>query len=110
MKKLKKPPGKQIAVWLSPDEFERVHADLGRSTCRSLSEYARKRILGRPIRFKWRNQSFDGFVDEIVVLRRTMDDLNARPEWTPDERNRLADLYGEVKAVVNKIVDVCTPT
>ena len=110
MKKIKKPRGKQIGVSYGPEEMENLQSLFERSTCRTLSEYVRKRSLARPIQFGWRNQSFDGFVEEAVLLRKTMGELLVRPDWTQTEKEKLFALQAEVKAVITKIADVCTPT
>ena len=58
---------------LTPDEFEKIHRQFGKTTCRKLSDYARKILLGKPLIAITRNQSLDDFMAEAIKLR---NDLN----------------------------------
>jgi hypothetical protein len=58
---------------LTPDEFEKIHRQFSKTTCRKLSDYARKILLGKPLIATTRNQSLDDFMAEAIKLR---NDLN----------------------------------
>jgi hypothetical protein len=58
---------------LTPDEFEKIHRQFSKTTCRKLSDYARKILLGKPLIATTRNQSLDDFMAEAIRLR---NDLN----------------------------------
>ena len=58
---------------LTPDEFEKIHRQFSKTTCRKLSDYARKILLGKPLVATTRNQSLDDFMAEAIKLR---NDLN----------------------------------
>lgn len=55
-------------------EYEMLQKQFNKSTCRKLSDYARKNLLQKPIVLKYRNESLDGLMSELVLLRK---DLNA---------------------------------
>lgn len=65
---------KRIYIRLKPEEFSTLQEKFKKTTCRKLSEYARKVLLDKPLTVKYRNQSLDNFMEEIVRLRT---DLNA---------------------------------
>ena len=63
-----------ISFWVNPAEFEQI-AKLQRSTtCRSLSEYIRKLLLAKPVVVKYRSESADQYLEEMIVLK---NELNA---------------------------------
>ncbi|AOW11029.1 plasmid mobilization protein [Flavobacterium gilvum] len=65
---------KWLHLRLKPDEYQKIHRRFSKSTCRKLSEYARKNILNEPLTMNYRNQSVDEFMYEMIRLR---SELNA---------------------------------
>lgn len=65
---------KWLHLRLKPDEYQKIHKRFSKSTCRKLSEYARKNLLNEPITMNYRNQSVDEFMYELIHLR---SELNA---------------------------------
>lgn len=60
---------KWLHLRLKPDEYQNIVRKFSKSTCRKLSEYARKNLLEKPITTNYRNQSLDEFMTEIIRLR-----------------------------------------
>ncbi len=60
---------KWLHLRLKPDEYQKLFKEFSKSTCRKLSEYARKNLLNKPITTNYRNQSLDEFMLEIIRLR-----------------------------------------
>ena len=65
---------KLLQVRLTPHEFQKIYEGCSQSTCNKLSDYARKKLLDKPITIYHRNQSLDDFVTELAVL---IKELNA---------------------------------
>jgi predicted transglutaminase-like cysteine proteinase len=65
---------KHIDVRVSADEYSRIEKLFKQTTCRKLSEYSRKVLLGKPLIGKVRDQSLDDFMTELIGLRK---ELNA---------------------------------
>ncbi|SEP06209.1 plasmid mobilization relaxosome protein MobC [Flavobacterium sp. fv08] len=59
---------------LTPEEYKMIMVFYLQSTCRKLSEYARLQLLKKPVIGKFRNQSQDDLMTEIIALR---SELNA---------------------------------
>lgn len=59
---------------LTPEEYKMIMVYYLQSTCRKLSEYARLQLLKKPVIGKYRNQSQDDLMNEIISLRH---ELNA---------------------------------
>ncbi|MFV8347182.1 plasmid mobilization protein [Flavobacterium sp. ZB4P13] len=60
---------KWLHLRLTPDEYQKIVAAFSKSTCRKLSDYARKNLLQKPIVNKYRNESLDDFMAEMIRLR-----------------------------------------
>ena len=69
MEELNKNRTKWLHLRLKPDEFEILHKRFTRSTCRRLSSFARKNLLQKPIVMKYRNESLDEIISELIRLR-----------------------------------------
>jgi hypothetical protein len=59
---------------LTPEEYKMITVFYLQSTCMKLSEYARMQLLKKPLIGKYRNQSQDDLMNEIIALRH---ELNA---------------------------------
>ena len=60
---------KWLHLRLSPKEYETVQRQFNKTTCRKISEYARKRLLSKPVTVNYHNQSLDELVRELIQLR-----------------------------------------
>jgi hypothetical protein len=54
---------------LTPDEYQKIMKEFNKSTCRKISDYARKNLLQKPIVNTYRNQSLDDFMAEMIRMR-----------------------------------------
>ncbi|MNR03947.1 hypothetical protein D3C85_1198690 [compost metagenome] len=66
---------KWIHLRLKPEEYQKIHKRFSKTTCRKLSEYARKNLLDEPITMNYRNESVDEFMSEIIRLRKELNAL-----------------------------------
>lgn len=62
-----------ISFRVKPEEYEKIHEHFKSTTCRKLSEYARNVLLQKPVQVKYRNQSADEFLADMLKLKK---DLN----------------------------------
>ena len=60
---------KWLHLRLTPDEHQKIVKEFSKSTCRKLSDYARKNLMQKPIVNTYRNQSLDDFMTEMIRLR-----------------------------------------
>ena len=63
-----------ISFRVKPDEYNKIHNYFSQTTCRKLSGYARNVLLQKPVIIKYRNQSADSFLEEMIGLKK---ELNA---------------------------------
>lgn len=64
-----------VGLRFTPEEYKKIERRWKASTCRKLSDYIRRHLLGKPITTNYRNQSFDEFMLEIILLRRELNAL-----------------------------------
>ena len=60
---------KWLHIRLKQDEHTKINNKFSKSTCRKLSEYARRVLLDKVITVNQRNQSLDDFMAEMIKLR-----------------------------------------
>lgn len=94
-----------ISITLCKDDLERLRRDASKSTCRTVTAYCRKLLLGKPVRVFYRNQSFDSFIEEAIALRKEMELLRKLGTFTPAIVERIIFLQEEIKRTINKIFD-----
>jgi len=58
-----------IGLRLTPVEYEEIHRKWKASTCRKLSEYARRALFERPIVTTYRNATQDDLMTQLSRLR-----------------------------------------
>ena len=67
-KQLRKSRQHRLNVRLSQQEWDKVHKLSSNTTCRSVSEYARKVLSEKPVKLFYRNQSFDEFEEKMNLF------------------------------------------
>jgi len=108
MSKDNTPPKKvkdlRLNIRLSPQEWDKIHRLAANTTCRSVSEYARKVLAKQPVTVFYRNQSFDIFEEHMTRLLAQLDtfsDNNDQPGFL-----RTVEV---IKFLIEKIADKCDP-
>lgn len=118
---------RRLNIRLSQQEWDKVHKLSSMSTCRSVSDYARKVLSEKPVKVFYRNRSFDEFEEQMTILLprleafgESMDELVKKiPYMTnyPYTREMLASIleYGrefaktaaEIKLHIEKLARQC---
>ncbi len=66
---------KMVVVRMNNTEFEQAEKLRKQSTERSLSSYARKLFLQKPVNMKYRNQSADDFLKHMLELKKELNGI-----------------------------------
>jgi hypothetical protein len=119
----------RLNVRLSRQEWDKVHKLASNTTCRSVSEYARKVLAEKPVRVFFRNQSFDEFEesmtrllpqleaygDHFALLVKKLSSMESTPEMIANlplmlacEKNFIRQME-MIKDYIIKISDQCDP-
>lgn len=69
MEEQKENRSRWLHVRLTSNEYEILQKRYKQSTCPKLSDYARKNLLQKPIVMKYRNESLDELMQELIHLR-----------------------------------------
>ena len=97
-----------MVVALYKEDLERLQRETKSSTCRTLSAYCRKLLLGKAVTVFYRNQSFDAFIEEVVALRKELEVLRQTLPFTMDAEVRIIAFQEGIKKCIHKIYDhVC---
>src|SRR5436309_3278039 len=64
-----------ISFRVKPGEYNQIHNNFSSSTCRKLSDYARKVLLNKPVTIKYRNQSADEFLSAMIPLKNELNSI-----------------------------------
>lgn len=75
MKEQNKNRTKWLHLRLKPEEFEALNKNFNKSTCPKLSDFARKNLLQKPIVMKYRNESLDELLGELIQLRTELNSI-----------------------------------
>jgi hypothetical protein len=74
MKEIDQIRSKCLTVRFTEEERKRLNRLCNKAQCNSLSEYARDVLLEEPVTIKYRNQTADEFLEEMIHLKK---ELNA---------------------------------
>ena len=120
MSETKQNHSKWLHIRLKEKEYDKIHQKFSKSTCRKLSEYARRVLLEKQITVNQRNQSLDDFMAEMIRLRNelnaignnlnqsvkklyTLSQIQEFKTWIISNENRTKILFEKVDEIKNKI-------
>lgn len=116
---------KWLHLRLNPQEYERLYKGFQKTTCRKMSDYSRRILLGKPLIGTYRNQSLDDFMTEMMQLRSELNSIGNNfnqvvkklhtlhftselKDWfltSESQRRVLLDKVDQIKICINKIAD-----
>jgi hypothetical protein len=104
--KIKSHRDKAIKVYYSPIEVEQLKKGFSESSCQTLTQYVRDLSLRYPFQIH-RNRAFDRFTEEMIELRKEMQEIRRKMFITKENEIRLIELHEEIKDKLNKLIDLC---
>lgn len=75
MKEQKKNRTKWIHLRLTDREFDLIQNRFKKSTCPKLSDFARKNLLQEPVVLKYRNESLDDLIAQLIMLKNQLNPI-----------------------------------
>lgn len=75
MKEEKTNRTKWLHIRLTEDELRKINDRFEKTTCRKISDYARRILLDKKITTLTRNQSLDDFMTEMIKLRNELSSI-----------------------------------
>jgi predicted nucleic acid-binding OB-fold protein len=86
-----------LTVRLNEDEEKKLNKFYSRTTSNSLSEYARDVLLKEPVNVRYRNQSADEFLTEMILLKNELNAIGKNFNQVVHKLHTL-DRIAEIKA------------
>jgi hypothetical protein len=96
MENQKYKPKKWISFRVKTKEYDQIYSHFKNTTCRKLSEYARKVLLNKPVTVQLRNQTANDFLDEMVQLKNELNAIGNNFNQTVKRLHTL-DKFPEIK-------------
>jgi hypothetical protein len=90
MKEQKKNREKWLHVRLTEQEFSQINEQFSAATDQKLSDFARRKLLGKPVRVLTRSQSFDQLTEQLARLRAELARLAGNYNQAVKKLNTLA--------------------
>lgn len=100
------PRKERVLVLYSQEEFSQLKKHFATSTSRSVSNYVRNVSLQVPVEVVHRNQSFDDFVEELVILRKELSSVRQLP-LTPEIEQQIIRIHEDIRNKTYQIADLC---
>jgi hypothetical protein len=116
---------KWLTIRLTEAEYQQIEKLTQQTTCQSVSEYARKSVLGKPVVMRYRNQSLDDFLADMLQLRKDLNHignnfnqavhrlhtLHSTPEiqhWILLNEQDKTEIFRRIETISNKITEAYT--
>ena len=99
-------PKRFLSIRLTAGELKDVYRQCEKSTCRSLTEYAKKVLTKKPVTIKVRNQSQDDLLQAMIGIKNKLEELN---ELATDDGNwwMVTQQILEITSLTRKIYEKC---
>lgn len=95
-----------LSIRLSQDEFDKIQQHLRQSTCRSLTEYAKKVLTRHPVIVRTRDQTREDILHRLGIIRSILDTIPAKMPPNVDARH--LDLLRQINVYFREIAQKCS--
>jgi hypothetical protein len=96
---------RHIYFCVTLQEYDQIATSCHQSTCRNLSEYIRKTLLGKAVTIRHRNQSLDDLMAELILLRGELNFIIHNYNRNDSAWEAINQKIKEIKTAINHIDD-----
>nr|WP_295924659.1 plasmid mobilization relaxosome protein MobC [uncultured Dyadobacter sp.] len=113
---------KWLHLRLNSEEYRQLQTNFKRTTCRKISEYARKILLSKPVTVNHRNASLDELMTELIRLRNeltaagnnfnqavkklnSLSRISQFQDWIMEYESDKRKLLGQIEDIKNHIAE-----
>ena len=93
---------KCLIIYMNQDEKNKFKEAKARSTCRTLSEYGRKVLLGEPVTIYHRDQSLDDITENFIQFHEEVDKLQNNDTITDIDKTRIFQQVENIRDMLTK--------
>jgi len=111
---------KWLTVRLNDEEYAELQRLFKNTTCRQLSDYVRRIMLGRPVNVKYRNASVDDFLTDMIAMKKELnavgnnfnqsvhklhilDHIPEIREWAMKNEQDKTVLFGKIDTIMKRV-------
>jgi hypothetical protein len=91
-----------LSIRLDETELKEVYRLMDHSTCNSLTEYAKKVLLKKPVRVKVRDESKDLLLQEMIRIKNRLDLLADKPFLPDAVLNEITEIKSLIRNIAQK--------
>jgi len=100
--------GYKVYVSMTKEEHDAFIEAYNSTIYRNQSAYARKLLLGKPVKVIFRNRSLDDFIEWGVAFRKDLHLILARNTLTTNEKEDLRHKLAAIEENLIQIVNQCS--
>ena len=108
MGRIRKTAFYSLRIAVTEKEYQQLKEGYANTTCRSISEYVRKRMFDRRITVCYRNRAFDEFIEEAIRLRKALLLFCNQGVFKEPEKNELVQKIEGIRSMIIKIAETCS--
>jgi hypothetical protein len=102
---MRKPVKTFLGLKLTNEEKAKIIGDMSNTTCRAFTDYVRRKLLGEPLCVYYRNRSYDDFTEAYIALKKDLDTLLEKEQWTEPEKKWLNEQILMLKNTVIQLYE-----
>jgi|SRR5882757_7399277 len=95
-----------LSIRLSAEELQEVYDQQHQSTCRSLTEYVKKVLTGKPVIVKMRDEAKEDTLQQLIAIKNRLDALGEKNGQ--DSNGSLLGEIADIKSSIRKIAESCS--
>ena len=92
-----------LGLKLTDEEKAKILGEMSNTNCRTFTDYVRKKLLGEPLCVYYRNRSYDDFTEAYISLKRDLDTLLQKDQWSEPEKKWLNEQILETKNIITQL-------
>ena len=95
--------GKKFWIQMSLQQYEQFQKSFAASSDRKMAAYARKLLLGKPVRTYYRDRAFDDFTEAAIRLNKDLRSFLESGVLNEEERKGLTETAASIKIILINI-------
>lgn len=93
----------RVQITLSVLQYEQFVTAFKHTPYTTMTDYARKLLLGKPVRTYYRDRAFDEFTEAAIGFRKDARLMLQRPDWSEEEKSWMKEKFEKMEQLHIKI-------